>query len=90
MTILEAMSCGVPVVAFHNYGPDEIIRNSIDGYLIDHYDTDAFSDKVIEILRNSELKKLMGQNAIERSADFSLEKLLPVFGQYLEETMKGL
>ena len=90
MTILEAMSCGVPVVAFHNYGPDEIIRNSIDGYLIDHYDTDAFSDKVIEILRNSELKKQMGQNAIERSADFSLEKLLPVFERYLEETMKGL
>ena len=29
MTILEAMSCGIPVVAFHNYGPDEIIRDCI-------------------------------------------------------------
>ena len=41
MTILEAMSCGIPVVAFHNYGPDEIIRDSVDGYLVDHFDTEA-------------------------------------------------
>ena len=49
MTILEAMSCGIPVVAFHNYGPDEIIRDSVDGYLVDHFDTEAFAKKVVEI-----------------------------------------
>ena len=51
MTILEAMSCGIPVVAFHNYGPDEIIRDSVDGYLVDHFDTEAFAKKVVEILK---------------------------------------
>lgn len=89
MTILEAMSCGVPVVAFHNYGPDEIIRDSVDGYLVEHFDTEIFAKKVVEILKQPERKKQMGKSAIERSWDFSLEKVLPLFKQYLEEAMKG-
>lgn len=90
MTILEAMSCGIPVVAFHNYGPDEIIRDSVDGYLVDHFDTEAFAKKVVEILKQPEQRKQMGKCAIERSQDFSLEKVLPLFKQYLEEAAKGL
>ena len=90
MTILEAMSCGVPVVAFHNYGPDEIIRNSVDGYLINKFDTDAFAQKVVELLKQPERKRQMGKCAIERSRDFSLEKVLPLFKRYLEEAAKEL
>ena len=90
MTILEAMSCGIPVVAFHNYGPDEIIRDSVDGYLVDHFDTEAIAKKVVEILKQPEQRKQMGKCAIERSQDFSLEKVLPLFKQYLEEAAKGL
>ena len=90
MTILEAMSCGIPVVAFHNYGPDEIIRDSVDGYLVDHFDTEVFAKKVAEILKQPEQREQMGKCAIERSRDFSLEKVLPLFKQYLEEAAKGL
>ena len=90
MTILEAMSCGVPVVAFHNYGPDEIIRNSVDGYLINKFDTDVFAQKVLELLKQPERKMQMGKCAIERSQDFSLEKVLPLFKRYLGEAMRGL
>ena len=88
MTILEAMSCGVPVVAFHNYGPDEIVRDSIDGYLIEHYNTEKFANEVIKLLKQSERKKQMGKHAIERAQDFRLEKILPLFKQYLENVTK--
>ena len=46
-------------VAFHNYGPDEIIRDSVDGYLVDHFDTEAFAKKVAEILKQPERRKQM-------------------------------
>lgn len=90
MTILEAMSCGIPVVAFHNYGPDEIIRNSVDGYLVNKFDTDLFAQKVVELLKQPEQKIKMGKCAIQRSQEFSLEKVLPLFKRYLEEVMRGL
>jgi len=72
MTIIEAMSCGVPVVSFHNYGPDEIIRNGTDGFLINKYDIDEFSKKIINILNNKKLWKRMSYAAKKRSKDFEL------------------
>lgn len=57
---------------------------------VDHFDTEAFAKKVVEILKQPEQRKQMGKCAIERSQDFSLEKVLPLFKQYLEEAAKGL
>jgi glycosyltransferase involved in cell wall biosynthesis len=36
MVILEAMSCGIPVVATHQFAIPEMIRNGVEGYLLDH------------------------------------------------------
>ena len=88
MTIIEAMSCGVPVVAFHNYGPDEIIRDKKDGFLIEHYDIEVFAQRVVDILKNTSLCEELGENGVERSKDFSIEKLLPVFISYLQEVVE--
>ena len=58
--------------------------------LDDDFDTEAFAKKVVEILKQPEQRKQMGKCAIERSQDFSLEKVLPLFKQYLEEAAKGV
>ena len=88
MTIIEAMSCGVPVVAFHNYGPEEIVRNGIDGFLIDHYEIEKFAQKVIAILNDRNLCKMLGKNGMERAKAFSIEKILPVFISYLQDVVE--
>ena len=83
MTIVEAMSCGLPVVSFHNNGPDEIIRQGIDGYLVDKYDVDAFADYVNKILSNRELRDEFSENCIKRAKEFSIEELIEKFEQFL-------
>ena len=40
VVIVEAMSYGVPVIAFENAGPNEIIHNGVDGFIIPKYDYD--------------------------------------------------
>lgn len=89
MTIIEAMSCGVPVVAFHNYGPDEIIYDSKDGFLIEKFNVEDFSRKAVKILCDPDLRDKLGKNGIEHSKDFSIERLLPVFTEYLQSAIKG-
>lgn len=86
MTIVEAMSCGVPIVSFHNYGPDEIIREGIDGYLIDKFDIDTFSSYVVEILNNDELHKRLSINCLERAKDFDVKTLSKQFENFLGES----
>lgn len=85
MTILEAMSCGVPVVSFHNDGPDEIINNGIDGYLIEKFNIEEFSEKSLKILNDKDLRTRMGINAIKRSEDFSLDKVIEKFENILQD-----
>jgi glycosyltransferase involved in cell wall biosynthesis len=69
-TVLEAMSCGTPVVAFNIGGmPDMIDFNT--GALAKPFDTADFSKKIIEVSHNSKL----GTNAREKIVkNFTLEK----------------
>jgi glycosyltransferase involved in cell wall biosynthesis len=45
MTILEAMSRGIPVIAPHVGGIPEIITNGVDGFLIQKRDQDLYIEK---------------------------------------------
>lgn len=36
-TLIEAMACGTPVVAFGGGGPDDIVTHRVDGYLAEPY-----------------------------------------------------
>ena len=74
----EAMSCGVPIVAFDcPYGPSEIITNGKDGFLVSCYDVELFANKVSLLIENDSLRKEMGQNAIQSARRFRKEEIIP-------------
>ena len=50
LNVIEAMLCGKPVVASHNRGHDELIRNGENGYLVDVDNAGSYADKICEIL----------------------------------------
>jgi glycosyltransferase involved in cell wall biosynthesis len=63
VVIIEAMACGVPVVSTRSGGPDEIIQDSHDGFLVDVDDADGFADKLARLLLNPELGTVIGRAA---------------------------
>lgn len=74
IAITEAMACGTPVVSYDTkYGPSEIIRSNIDGYIVKNQDMAA--EKIIKILKMSddEYNKLQ-KNALEVTDIFSEEE----------------
>lgn len=65
ITILEAMSVAVPVIAT-NLGPrKEIIHDGINGFLYESSNSDDFREKVNLLIEKKELRKKMGQAAKE-------------------------
>lgn len=55
MVLLEAASCGLPLVAFDvPIGPKAIIQDGKNGYLIENRDIKAMSEKIIYLLNNKE------------------------------------
>ncbi|MFJ8822255.1 glycosyltransferase family 4 protein [Streptomyces sp. NPDC102467] len=71
MTIVEAMRCGLPVVATDcPHGPGEIIDNGVDGRLVEVGNVDAISAGLLELINDDALRRRMAEKALANSARF--------------------
>jgi glycosyltransferase involved in cell wall biosynthesis len=77
MVLLEAMSCGVPVVSFDcPNGPRNIISHNKDGILIDNGNNIALGNGILSLIKDTEKRKEMGHNAQTNVAKFSQDKIM--------------
>ncbi|MFH1176430.1 MAG: N-acetyl-alpha-D-glucosaminyl L-malate synthase BshA [Acidobacteriota bacterium] len=77
LAALEAMSCGVPVVASNAGGLPELVAEGEGGFTFPIGDTRAMADKVIELLRNP--AELVRQRLLARrraSEHFSTDRIV--------------
>jgi glycosyltransferase involved in cell wall biosynthesis/serine acetyltransferase len=90
-SVLEAMAAGLPVVATRVGGTPEIIDNGVHGLLVAPRDSHALAQTILQLLRNKELAKRLGQSAQDRvRAQFSFERLLSDLDSlYVEARCKG-
>ena len=69
--LLEAMSCGLPVVSMAVSGSTDIIRNGNDGFLASDYE--ELQEAVLKLCRSESLRSQMGISARNRvGSKFSL------------------
>ena len=61
MSILEAMSYGLPVISTPVGGIPEIVKDGVNGYLIFPGDNEALAEKIELLAKNKELRLRMGQ-----------------------------
>jgi len=81
-TMLEAMSCGTPVVAFVVGGMPDVIRSGENGFLVAPGDINGMAIAVIETLADEEKRACLGRNARRGIVDhFSLRHQA---GRYLK------
>ncbi len=73
--IIESFACGTPVVSFDcDFGPREIIRNGVDGFLVPMYDEQKFIDTMDVMINDNDTYHKMRLAALERAKDFSVSK----------------
>lgn len=78
LVLVEAMSCGIPVVAFNcPYGPADIIKDGTDGFLVEDRNIEAFADRVCQLMENDDLRQQMGKSAILSAQRYKAEAIMP-------------
>lgn len=55
LTLIEAAACGLPIVATEDGGPQDIISNCKNGFLIDPLETDTIANALLKLLEDQEL-----------------------------------
>ena len=73
MAIVEAMSCGLPVVAFKSGGIPEIVDSGKNGFLVEEKNLTQFTNCLMQLILNDTLRNELSENAVERSKAFTME-----------------
>lgn len=76
-TLLEAMSCSLPVIGFNVIGVNSIIQNDKNGLLLEHHDIENLKKSIEKILNDNILSHRLSLSARKFIEDnFSLDMLL--------------
>lgn len=75
ISILEAMSFGIPVVASNVGGIPYLVENMQTGLLFEPKNVQDLSDKVKFLLLDEKLRKTMGLKAKEKSKEYTWDKI---------------
>lgn len=80
----EAMSAGLPVVAFDCIaGPSDLITNDLNGFLIPLFDCSLFQEKLKKLMVDASLRERFGTNALESIKAFSIQNIGEQFFNFI-------
>lgn len=60
---LEAMGCGLPVIAMKTGGYNQAIENEVNGFLVEQNDKMTFKEYLRKLIENNELRESVGRKA---------------------------
>ena len=86
LVLIEAMACGVPVIAFDcENGPRSIINHGASGFLIPPFDVEAMADKILLLMRDDSLRKAMGFKAQKAACQYDIDTVGKLWKQLFDE-----
>ena len=75
--LLEAKVNKLPIISFDiETGPNEIVENNINGFLVKKYNTEEYAKKLNKLLNDEDLRQNFSDNAYCNIEKFKEEKIL--------------
>jgi glycosyltransferase involved in cell wall biosynthesis len=86
LVITEAMECGLPVIAFANSGPKEIVnKQNENGILIPCGDVDKLSEAMINLIEDKDKRLQIAKASIIRAKDFNIDIITSQWREILDK-----
>jgi glycosyltransferase involved in cell wall biosynthesis len=74
LVLQESMACGTPMVSFDIGGVPDLVRHNITGYLAKPEDIQDFSNGIVQLLEDDQLRQNMSKNCrVIAISEYSLE-----------------
>jgi glycosyltransferase involved in cell wall biosynthesis len=89
MVLIEAMSCGLPLVSFDcACGPKDIITPGEDGILVKSFDTDSMGEAINSLIEDDEKRRVMGENAYRNSNRYKMEHIATSWNELFSSVVR--
>lgn len=88
-SVIDAMSLGVPPVAFATGGLPEVIEDGVSGILIPPGDVGAFATAAARMIDDPELRARLGAGAIDRAKTFDAAAMTKGTEAVYDEVLSG-
>ncbi len=89
LAALEAMACGVPVIASRVGGVPEVVLDGETGVLAPVGAVEQMSERAIAILRDPPTHDRFRRAAAARALGFSTERVVPTYERLYEDVLSG-
>lgn len=90
MTLIEGMASRLPLVSFDiPTGPNEIIQENINGFLIAPFDTNEMAERIIQLIENPELRTSMANANSKFVNNFSMSKIQKQWKEVLYKILEN-
>ncbi|MCA1614634.1 MAG: glycosyltransferase family 4 protein [Acidobacteria bacterium] len=90
LAMVEALACGVPVVATATEGAREVVEDGADGLLVPVGDVNALAAAVVSLLRDEARRRAFGERAVEAaSARFDIARTVEATERVYAEALGG-
>lgn len=81
LVLLEAMSCGLPIIVSNIGGMSEIIQDNRNGFLVQVGDPEDIAEKALLLLKNEDLRKKFSGNNLAEVKKYTWENIVSQFEQ---------
>jgi len=88
--VMESMVCGTPVIATDNGGTKEILKDNVNGYIINNGDYKVLAQRILYLKKNNNIVKDFVANGKKLvQTKFSQARMIQSFQNILEDSYNG-
>ena len=90
LVLIEAMSCGLPVVSFDcKYGPLSIVKDGKTGVLVPQNDVIKMSKAICSMIENIDNRQQMSSAAYLEAKKYHPDSIMPLWHEFYKSLEKG-